>query len=85
MQGLSAGNMVQQPKMLSPEAASFRSPMQFGMSRMPSSNGGSDVHATSAAASKEAPLPKVRVLSRPSASRGVAAKVTEAWGKADPK
>ncbi|KAK9904052.1 hypothetical protein WJX75_003480 [Coccomyxa subellipsoidea] len=79
------GNMVQQPKMLSPEAASFRSPMQFGMSRMPSSNGGSDVHATSAAASKEAPLPKVRVLSRPSASRGVAAKVTEAWGKADPK
>ena len=34
---------------------------------------------------KEVPLPKMRVHLRPTASRGVAAKVTEAWGKADSK
>ncbi|BDA45755.1 probable Kinesin heavy chain at N-terminal half [Coccomyxa sp. Obi] len=72
---------VGSPKMLSPEAASFRSPMQFGLSRM------EDAHAGSAAVPKEAAVPRLRVPSRPSASRGAAVNATKAWGtpRADSK
>ncbi|CAL8470663.1 g10205 [Coccomyxa elongata] len=72
---------VGSPKMLSPEAASFRSPMQFGLSRM------EDTHTSSAAVPKEAPLPRLRMPSRPSASRGAALHATKAWGtpRADSK
>ncbi|EIE22666.1 hypothetical protein COCSUDRAFT_33355 [Coccomyxa subellipsoidea C-169] len=60
--------------------------MQFGMSRLPGSNGGMDTHASCASRAHGASPPKIRTAPpRPGPTRGVAAKVTEAWGKGEIK
>ena len=69
-------------KNLSPGSASFRSPMQFGLSRLPQDpqlqNVAPQGHRQAAAEGHAAQLPKVRIPARP--GQGAARRATDDWG-----
>jgi hypothetical protein len=67
-----AGTHTPRNQMLSAEDALFRSPMQFGLSRMPDAVIDSDLLL-------DGSLPRVRV--RPGGPRSIAAQATQGWGK----
>ncbi len=72
--GAYAGADTPPKQMLSAEDASFRSPMQFGLSRMPE-----EAAARSGVEVRDGGLPRLKL--RPGATRGIAANATKGWGK----